>query len=280
MDQLFLHGAHLLAQIGGGGDERLLWIGRTKALLDRLKLRAQFANPKNGLVHFLQAVAHLEYEFELLAQIIGRSLDARVHFHFERRDLRFSGHREPHLVCARQNERADWIACVINRQRNFCRHFVAQVPGETVEACLGGDVFFGGVALPFFGGSFLFLFLAGVGADDFALAIEYFEFGWFFGLFLQVKVKNCSRGRIFTNGIAARVEVTHPRANGGPRREKMRGFRGNGCAGLAQGAHVVQHPERSAVSGDHQIVVVDDHVVDGSRGKIELKLLPVRSIVK
>ncbi len=69
--------------------------------------------------------------------------------------------------------------------------------------------------------------------------------------------------------------MAHPRAYGGSWREKVRVFRGNGCAGLAQGAHVVQHPERASVRCDNQIVVVNDQIVDRSRREIKLQRLPV-----
>src|SRR5260370_11197296 len=74
--------------------------------------------------------------------------------------------------------------------------------------------------------------------------------------------------------------MAYPCSKGGVRFEKMRVFRSNRGASLAQWAKVVQNPERAAVRGNHQIVVVDDHVVDGHRRQIELQRLPVRAIVE
>ena len=49
---------------------------------------------------------------------------------------------------------------------------------------------------------------------------------------------------------------------------------------LLQLCHVVQDPERAAVSGHHQVVVRDHHVVDGHDRQVELEGLPVHPIVE
>ena len=49
---------------------------------------------------------------------------------------------------------------------------------------------------------------------------------------------------------------------------------------LAQGREVVEDPERPAVRGDHQIIVFDHQVVDGSGRQVQLERLPATAVVK
>ncbi len=112
------------------------------------------------------------------------------------------------------------------------------------------------------------------------MRIEQFEFDVRFGLFLQVVVERCAVRRIFSDSVAAAPGVPHARSNRGARREQVRFFAGDGDAGLAQRADVIKHPERAAMSGNHQIVAVDDEIVDRSRRQVELQRLPVCAVVK
>ena len=57
-------------------------------------------------------------------------------------------------------------------------------------------------------------------------------------------------------------------------------LRGDRGADLAQRAQIVQNPERTAVSGDGEVVIVNDEVVNRRVRKIVLKRLPVRAVVK
>ena len=62
----------------------------TQTPFQRLQLRAQIANRQHCLVHLILPLAQFEHQVKLFAQILGRSLDARIHFHFELLGLGFS----------------------------------------------------------------------------------------------------------------------------------------------------------------------------------------------
>src|ERR1700722_19016065 len=182
--------------------------------------------------------------------------------------LGFSGNSQARLILARKNERADRLAGVKDQSGNFCGQLVTQVPDEKVEAGFGGNVLDRKITYAFVGAGVSFLFFAGEGADDFAVGVEEFEFGGIFGGFFQVVIKDCAGRRIFADGIAARIYVAFARAHGGVGSEEMRVFGGDRRAGLAEGAEVVENPERSAVRCDGESVIVNDHVVNRRKRKI------------
>ena len=49
---------------------------------------------------------------------------------------------------------------------------------------------------------------------------------------------------------------------------------------LAQGGHLVEHPEAAAKRGDGEIVAVDDEIAHGSDGHVDLKRLPMVAVVE
>ncbi len=141
-------------------------------------------------------------------------------------------------------------------------------------------MFLGFISFPFVGCAVLFLFLATERANDFALSVQQLQLDVLFGLLFQVVVERRALGGIFSDGVAAPPGVPHARTNGGTRREQVRIFAGNGSVRLAQRADVIEHPERAAMRGHHQIVAVNDEVVHWSCRQVELQRLPVRAIVK
>src|SRR5207245_2394508 len=86
--------------------------------------------------------------------------------------------------------------------------------------------------------------------------------------------------RIFTDRIAARIEVAGSRAPRRARREQMRFFGDYRGSGLPKRADIVEHPERTAMRGHHEIVVMNNHVVNRRARQMELERLPIRAIVE
>src|SRR5260370_38949108 len=178
--------------------------------------------------------------------------------------LRFAANGEANLIGAGQNERANWIAGIVDRLRNFARAFVTQIPREQIQPGLCRNVFFRIVALPFFGSFFRFLFLAGERADDFSLRVQNLQLGWRLLLFLQAVVQNRAIRRILADGIAPRIEVAEPRAPPRARWEEMRFFGSARGPRLPQRTYIVKHPERAPVRGPDEIDTVNKHVVNRS----------------
>src|SRR5260370_33791064 len=117
-------------------------------------------------------------------------------------------------------------------------------------------------------------------ADDFALRVEQLECHRILGLLFQVVVENSAIGRVFADGITAAPKMSRARTGRGARREEMRVLGGDGSAYLAQRTEVIQNPERTAVGRDNQIVGMNNQIVDGCGGKVELERLPVQPVVK
>ena len=92
------------------------------------------------------------------------------------------------------------------------------------------------ISFPFFGCTFFLLFLTGIGADDFAIGIEHFEFYGLLGLVFQVVVEQSPVRRIFTNGGTATGRAAETRSKGGAGSKKMRVLGSDGSAGLAERA--------------------------------------------
>jgi len=64
------------------------------------------------------------------------------------------------------------------------------------------------------------------------------------------------------------------------RPEKVRLSARHVVAQLAQRRHVIQYPERSPMSGDHEVIIVDHQVTHGTVGQVQLQGLPLVTIVK
>src|SRR4051812_46562187 len=76
------------------------------------------------------------------------------------------------------------------------------------------------------------------------------------------------------------VLLVAAKAIGGWRTEKGRGLLRDLGRHLAERFEVVKNPERTAVRGDDEVVVVDHEIVDGGDGKVQLEWMPSPAIIE
>ena len=170
-----------------------------------------------------------------------------------------------------------------------CR--IVQIPNPAVHAGLGGQR--AEWTQPVEGDElFLQFFFRGVGfigagkfANELAARVENFKSDRSrSGAVRQIVIDDYAIGRIGASGFVGRkrrvgVGVALDAEGGGWSEEMSRG-----CAGesrhFAQRGDVIQNPERAAVRGDDEVVVVNPEIAHGGVRQIQLQGLPVVAVVE
>jgi hypothetical protein len=105
----------------------------------RLELRFEAADLVDGGVHSVNLAADVAGELELLFEVPGGNLDARVREDFQSHGLRFPLRRQPNLVLARQDQRAVRPGPGVEGPRDLDGVLIAQVPDAALHPRGGRD---------------------------------------------------------------------------------------------------------------------------------------------
>src|ERR1035441_10951021 len=108
-------------------------------LPERRQLRAKVADFVDRVVQGSQPARNLLFQIELLFEVGGRQLDARVLAQFERRGLALASNCETHLVCAGKRHGALWgDIAFVKRAWNLHLIWLAQIPKPAAATRLRG----------------------------------------------------------------------------------------------------------------------------------------------
>ena len=118
--------------------------------------------------------------------------------------------------------------------------------------------------------------------QDRTVRIQYFDGDRSFRGLRQIVVNDSSVGRVAPRGL---VRGNRRVGAGAAARPHRRGgleqrHRGRGADHLAQRTDIIEHPERTAVRGDDQVLIVNHQVAHRGMRQIELQRLPVIAVVE
>ncbi len=228
-----------------------------------LELRLHAANGDDRAVGLGHLVAHHAGEFILGIQVVVRDVaDPRVPLDRKRGSLGPAVRGEPHPVIPRRHHGPLATRAPENQSRERGPGLCAQVPGEAVEARLGGESPPSTAATASGRARVRCRGYALEGAQHLPVGIQDLEFG------LVRRVPEPPRDR-------------DPRGRAHRERwgEQLDGLGRHVRGRLAEWLEVVEHPEPASVRADHELVVLDDQIDHRDVGKAWVQLLPHSPIV-
>src|ERR1700722_7636289 len=221
-------------------------------MLEAGQLRSNVLNLVDRVVDPAQLIARLEQQIELLLQIGLADLYTRVQFQIEARCLGLTSRRDSNLIMTGDRDRTARTTAIFPKVVTWhvTRLFIAQVPNESVQACLWFQLLLRFLVV----GIERFLGRVVVGARKFpnnsSGGVENLDLGFgvaFRRLFQEVTNRRASR-RISPRPFGRMPFAARPRLNpvGGLRRVQKSIFLNDVITILTKRRDIVENPECAA----------------------------------
>src|SRR5712692_2583187 len=251
----------------------------------RFQLQAEMLGFAGSFGDIRQLAIDLGRQFELLLQILRRSLHARVHFDDQRTGIRVAADCQLYRIVSGDNPRARSFGAAPAKSGHSCG---AQIPNEAVHPWLGRkrlrrvNPVHGNIER--LGINSRRGIAARITAQQLAAFVENIESDGAGRHGLQKVIQHSTvrrilRGRLFRRKRRAFIRAGTDTESGREFKEKSIRLR-DGFFKLTQRRYILENPKRPPVSGDDEIVLVYDEIANGHRGHVELQRLPLVAVVE